>query len=66
MDIQQFSDETKGHFKAIEDGNEAGTMTYSRIGEEKIIIDHTEVNPEFKKRIERKNCTLSTFFPYVT
>ena len=50
MEIQQFNRETKGHFKATEEGKEAGTMTYSWAGKEKIIIDHTDVNPEFKGR----------------
>ncbi|MBX2966129.1 MAG: N-acetyltransferase [Cyclobacteriaceae bacterium] len=48
MEIQQFNRETKGHFKVVEDGKEAGIMTYSWAGKEKIIIDHTDVNPEFK------------------
>lgn len=47
MKIQQVNNENKGFFKAVEDGKEAGKMTYSRAGEEKFIIDHTEVNPEF-------------------
>lgn len=47
MEIQQFNRETKGFFKALEDGVEAGRMTYSWAGTEKFIIDHTEVNPEF-------------------
>jgi len=50
MDIQQINHETKGVFKAVEDGKEAGAMTYSWAGESKMIIDHTEVNPEFKGR----------------
>lgn len=48
MEIKQFDRENKGFFKAEEEGKEAGRMTYSWAGEEKIIIDHTEVNPEFK------------------
>lgn len=50
MDIQHINRETKGVFKAVEDGKEAGAMTYSWAGEDKLIIDHTEVNPEFKGR----------------
>lgn len=48
MEIKQFDRENKGFFKAEEEGKEAGRMTYSWAGKEKIIIDHTEVNPEFK------------------
>lgn len=48
MDIQQFNRETKGFFKAVDNDKEAGRMTYSWAGKDKMIIDHTEVNPEFK------------------
>jgi hypothetical protein len=48
MEIKQFNRETKGFFKAIANGKEAGHMTYSWAGSEKFIIDHTEVNPDFK------------------
>ena len=47
MNIEQFNDEKKGSFKAIEDGKVAGEMTYVWAGPGKIIIDHTEVNPDF-------------------
>ncbi|MBB3838237.1 hypothetical protein FHS57_002242 [Runella defluvii] len=48
MTIEQFNRESKGFFKASEDGKEAGRMTYSWAGSDKFIIDHTEVNPDFK------------------
>ena len=48
MEIQQVNTETKGYFSALLDGKEAGRMTYSWAGTDKLIIDHTEVNPEFK------------------
>lgn len=48
MEVKQFDRENKGFFKAEEDGKEAGRMTYSWAGADKIIIDHTEVNPDFK------------------
>jgi predicted GNAT family acetyltransferase len=48
MTIEQFNRETKGFFKATQDEKEAGRMTYSWAGDKRIIIDHTEVNPEFK------------------
>lgn len=38
----------KGFAMAIEDNKRAGMMTYSRAGENHIIINHTEVNPDFK------------------
>ena len=40
--------ETKGEFVLMRDGKQAGKMTYSRMGQSKIIIDHTEVEEPFK------------------
>lgn len=48
MEIIQENDEKRGFFKAISDGNEAGLITYTWAGANKFIIDHTEVNPDFK------------------
>jgi len=48
MEIIQENEERRGAFKAIEDGKEAGVMTYTWAGSTKFIIDHTEVNPDFK------------------
>ncbi|MFB9080061.1 GNAT family N-acetyltransferase [Flavobacterium procerum] len=47
MEIQQINDTKKGYFEALEDGKEAGKMTYTWAGDSKFIIDHTEVSPEF-------------------
>ncbi len=47
MEIQHVNNETKGFFKAVEEGIEAGKMTYSWAGTDRFIIDHTEVNPDF-------------------
>lgn len=48
MNIENFDDGKKGHFKATEGDTEAGLMTYTWAGNDKFIIDHTEGNPEFK------------------
>ncbi len=48
MEIIHEKNDRKGAFTAKEDGRKAGEMTYSQAGTDKIIIDHTEVNPEFK------------------
>lgn len=48
MEIKQIDSETKGIFKIEENGIEAGRMTYSRVGKNKFIIDHTEVNHDFR------------------
>ena len=47
MDIIQVNEEPKGFFKALEGNVEAGRMTYTWAGPDKIIIDHTEVNNDF-------------------
>jgi len=48
MEITIKEIENKGYAMAREDNKRAGMMTYSRAGEKHIIIDHTEVNPDFK------------------
>lgn len=40
--------ETKGEFVLKRNGKQAGKMTYSKMGNSKIIIDHTEVEEPFK------------------
>lgn len=47
MEIQQINDTRRGYFEAVEDGKQAGKMTYTWAGDSKFIIDHTEVNEEF-------------------
>lgn len=47
MNIEQVNDDKKGWFKAVEAGKEAGLMTYVWAGPGKLIIDHTEVSPDF-------------------
>jgi len=48
FEIQQTNQENKGIFRAMQNETEAGNMTYSWAGKDKIIIDHTEVNSEFR------------------
>ncbi|GAB3655346.1 GNAT family N-acetyltransferase [Echinicola sediminis] len=48
MIVKNIEEGSKGFFVAMEDEEEAGRMTYSLAGEGKMIIDHTEVNPDFK------------------
>lgn len=48
MEIEHVQEEHKGAFVAMDGTVRAGEMTYSRAGESKIIIDHTEVNPQYK------------------
>lgn len=47
MNIQHDKSESRGIFKAMEDGSKAGEMTYSRRGLA-LVIEHTEVDPDFQ------------------
>ncbi|MFY1047721.1 GNAT family N-acetyltransferase [Chryseobacterium sp. GP-SGM7] len=47
IDIKQNNDEKHGSFEATIDGNRAGLMTYTWAGEERFIIDHTEVEEAY-------------------
>lgn len=44
MDIKHESRDTKGAFFIESDGKRLAEMTYSKWGEQKFIIDHTEVS----------------------
>jgi len=48
MQIEQTNTALKGFFKAMEAAERAGVMTYTWAGEHKMVIDHTEVSPEFE------------------
>jgi len=48
MEIILKERDNKGFAMAREDNKRAGMMTYSIASENHIIIDHTEVEPEFK------------------
>jgi len=47
IDVKQTNDEKHGSFEAFIDGISAGKMTYTWAGEERFIIDHTEVDEEY-------------------
>jgi uncharacterized protein len=51
MKIKHSETDSKGLFEAFENDAIAGNMSYSKAGEKLIIIDHTEVNPEFKGKL---------------
>ncbi|CAM3515446.1 GNAT family N-acetyltransferase [Flavobacterium chungbukense] len=59
MEIQQINDTKKGYFEAVEDGKEAGKMTYTWTGDSKFIIDHTEVSPDFNGKGVGKKLVLA-------
>lgn len=48
MEIYLSETDTKGHAYAGEESSPLAEMTYSKAGEHKIIIDHTEVNESLK------------------
>lgn len=48
MLIRREESGSKGAFVAYEENKKIGEMTYSVAGPDKIIIDHTEVDPEQK------------------
>ncbi len=47
MEINQTDDSKHGSFSAMDNNHQAGLMTYTWAGETKMIIDHTEVNPDY-------------------
>lgn len=50
MDIQNKNTEKNGYFKAMENNNEAGKMTYKWSKNGNMIIKHTTVHTKFKGR----------------
>jgi len=48
MNIQHEEKDNKGRFFIHESGRDLAEMTYVRSGDDKIIIDHTEVDPSLK------------------
>lgn len=48
MDIQHTDDGKKGHFFILTDGQISAEMSYVWAGENKIIIDHTEVDDRWR------------------
>lgn len=46
-EIKQSSDHNMGLFTAYVNGKEAGTLSYKASGNNRIIIDHTEVSKDF-------------------
>lgn len=46
-EIKQNNNEKKGSFEIYFEGNKAGEMTYTWAGDDKFIIDHTEVSEAY-------------------
>lgn len=47
IEVTQVESGAKGAFEAFEGDAKAGEMTYTWAGDDKIIIDHTDVDPDF-------------------
>lgn len=47
IEVAQHNTEKNGYFEGLVDGQFAGKMTYTWAGEDKFIIDHTEVEPAY-------------------
>lgn len=47
MQIEHQIQESKGAFRSLDGEVVAGELTYSRAGDTRIILDHTEVNPAY-------------------
>ncbi|MFY7847320.1 GNAT family N-acetyltransferase [Chryseobacterium gambrini] len=47
IEVKQTNDPKHGNFEAFIDENHAGLMTYTWAGEERFIIDHTEVEEAY-------------------
>lgn len=48
MEVVQNDNGQKGRFFILNDGKEMAEMTYTWVGKERIIIDHTDVNETLK------------------
>ncbi|SHF38851.1 GNAT family N-acetyltransferase [Chryseobacterium takakiae] len=47
IEVKHSNNEKNGNFEAFIDGKRAGLMTYTWAGEERFIIDHTEVEEAY-------------------
>lgn len=50
IEIRRTESDSKGAFTAWDGETRAGTMTYSRLNDQVVIIDHTETEPGFEGR----------------
>ncbi|HSI68799.1 MAG TPA: GNAT family N-acetyltransferase [Gillisia sp.] len=48
MEIKKSNSETRGIFTAVENEKRAGEMTYSINEQKNVVIEHTEVNPDYQ------------------
>ena len=48
MEYKHHTEDTKGYFQLIDDSIVAAYVSYSKAGDDLIIIDHTDVKPNYK------------------
>jgi len=48
MNVQHRSGDTKGEFFIEKEGNVVAKMTYSKLGNTQMIVDHTEVSDDMR------------------
>ncbi|WP_185194835.1 GNAT family N-acetyltransferase [Chryseobacterium cheonjiense] len=60
IEVRQSNNEKNGNFEAFIDGNHAGLMTYTWAGEERFIIDHTEVEEAYNGKGVGKEMLLAS------
>lgn len=48
IEIKQIESGTRGYFGAFDGNKEAGRITYTFVGETRMILNHTEVNDTYR------------------
>ena len=48
IEIKKTEEDKKGYFAALDGDKEAGRMSYTFAGESRMILDHTEVNDDYR------------------
>ncbi|MGE4512747.1 hypothetical protein SAMN05421846_104243 [Chryseobacterium taeanense] len=59
IEVKHNNNEKNGNFEAFIDGNHAGLMTYTWAGDDRFIIDHTEVEEAYNGKGVGKEMLLS-------
>ena len=60
MEIKHITDNGKGIFKAVENGQEIGLLIYTQPAKNIISLDHTEVNSEYEGKGIGKQLVMKT------
>ena len=60
IEIKQIKDKPKGRFAAVDESREAGAIYYTSVGENRIILDHTEVDDTYRGQSIGKKILMHT------